>query len=233
SPEVVRLEVNPAMSKEIRSLLQRELSLSSADVYIVDGLLDLGDLWSLTDVRRPALKQKPWLGVTQHRLTAAKGSPADTFAVLRAGDVLVHHPYDAFSTSVEEFVRQAADDPDVLAIKQTLYRTSDEESPIVQSLVRASEAGIQVVALVQLTARGDEEANIGWARRLETAGVHVVYGVVGLKTHAKTVLVVRDEGAAIRRYCHVGTGNYNPVTARAYEDVGLLSADHELTADVA
>src|SRR5262249_7761848 len=205
SPEVVRLEVNPAMSKEIRSLLQRELSLSSADVYIVDGLLDLGDLWSLTDVRRPALKQKPWLGVTQHRLTAAKGTPADLFAVLRAGDVLVHHPYDAFSTSVEEFVRQAADDPGVLAIKQTLYRTSDEESPIVQALVRAAESGKQVVALVELTARGDEEANIAWAQRLEQAGGHALYGGVGLKTHAKTGLVLRDESGAIRRHCHRGT----------------------------
>jgi len=233
SPEVVRLEVNPSMPKEIRSLLQRELRLKSSDVYAVEGLLGLGDLWPLAEIRRPSLKRKPWLGVTQPRLLAAKGSPTDVFAVLRAGDVLVQHPYDAFSTSVEEFVRQAADDPNVLAIKQTLYRTSDEESPIVQSLARAAESGKQVVALVELTARGDEEANIGWAQRLETAGVHVVYGVVGLKTHAKTVLVVRDEGAAIRRYCHVGTGNYNPVTARGYEDVGLLSADDELTADVA
>jgi polyphosphate kinase len=232
SPEVVRLEVNPTMPKEIRSLLQRELRLKSSDVFVVEGLLDLGDLWPLAELRRPSLKRQPWHGVTQARL-AGKGNPTDLFAVLRSGDVLVHHPYDAFSTSVEEFVRQAADDPHVLAIKQTLYRTSDEESPIVQALVRAAEAGKQVVALVELTARGDEEANIVWAQRLETAGVHVVYGVVGLKTHAKTVLVVRDEGGAIRRYCHVGTGNYNPVTARAYEDVGLLSADDELTADVA
>jgi len=233
TPEAVRLEINPTMPKELRSLLQRELDLKSADVYVVDGLLDLGDLHALTDLRRPSLKAKPWIGVTQPRLAALKGVRPNVFEVIRAGDVLVHHPYDSFSTSVEEFVRQAADDRDVLAIKQTLYRTSDEESPIVQALVQAAETGKQVVALVELQARGDEEANIGWARRLEQAGVHVVYGVVGLKTHAKTVLVVRAEGGLIRRYCHVGTGNYNPVTARAYEDVGLLSADPELTADVA
>jgi polyphosphate kinase len=233
SPEAVRLEINPTMPKEMRSLLQRELDLKSSEVYVVDGLLDLGDLRALTELRRPSLKAKPWLGVTQPRLAATKGTRPDIFEVLREGDVLVQHPYDSFSTSVEEFVRQAADDRDVLAIKQTLYRTSDEESPIVQALVQAAETGKQVVALVELQARGDEEANIGWARRLEQAGVHVVYGVVGLKTHAKTVLVVRAEAGLIRRYCHVGTGNYNPVTARAYEDVGLLSADPELTADVA
>jgi polyphosphate kinase len=233
SPEAVRLEINPTMPKEMRSLLQRELDLKSSEVYVVDGLLDLGDLSSLTELRRPSLKAKPWIGVTQQRLAATKGTRPDLFEVLRAGDVLVQHPYDSFSTSVEEFVRQAADDRDVLAIKQTLYRTSDEESPIVQALVQAAESGKQVVALVELQARGDEEANIGWARRLEQAGVHVVYGVVGLKTHAKTVLVVRAEGGQIRRYCHVGTGNYNPMTARAYEDIGLLSADPELTADVA
>jgi polyphosphate kinase len=233
SPEAVRLEINPTIPKEMRSLIQRELDLKSSDVYVVDGLLDLGDLWALTELRRPSLKTKPWIGVTQPRLAATQGSRPDIFEVLRGGDVLVQHPYDSFSTSVEEFVRQAADDRDVLAIKQTLYRTSDEESPIVQALVQAAEAGKQVVALVELQARGDEEANIGWARRLEQAGVHVVYGVVGLKTHAKTVLVVRAEAGLIRRYCHVGTGNYNPVTARAYEDVGLLSADPELTADVA
>ena len=233
SPEAVRIEINPSMPKEMRALLLRELALKNSDVYVVDGLLDLGDLWALTELRRPSLKTKPWLGVTQPRLSASKGSPPDIFGVLRAGDVLVQHPYDSFSTSVEEFVRQAADDSGVLAIKQTLYRTSDEESPIVQALIRAAEAGKQVVALVELQARFDEEANIAWARKLEQAGVHVVYGVVGLKTHAKTVLVVREEAGAIRRYCHVGTGNYNPATARAYEDVGLLSADPELTADVA
>ncbi|HST24535.1 MAG TPA: polyphosphate kinase 1 [Gaiellaceae bacterium] len=233
TPEAVRLEVNPTMPKELRSLLQRELDLKSQDVYVEDGLLDLGDLRALTDLRRPSLKAKPWIGVTQPRLSALKGTRPNIFEVLRAGDVLVHHPYDSFSTSVEEFVRQAADDRDVLAIKQTLYRTSDEESPIVQALVQAAETGKQVVALVELQARGDEEANIGWAGKLEQAGVHVVYGVVGLKTHAKTVLVVRAEGGQIRRYCHVGTGNYNPVTARVYEDVGLISCDPELTADVA
>ena len=233
TPEAVRLEINTTMPKELRSLLQRELDLRSSDLYVSDGLLDLGDLRALTDLRRPSLKAKPWIGVTQPRLAALKGTRPDIFEVLRAGDVLVQHPYDSFSTSVEEFVRQAADDRDVLAIKQTLYRTSDEESPIVQSLVHAAETGKQVVALVELQARGDEEANIGWAARLEQAGVHVVYGVVGLKTHAKTVLVVRAEAGIIRRYCHVGTGNYNPVTARVYEDCGLLSADPELTADVA
>ena len=233
TPEAVRLEINPTMPKELRALLQRELDLKSSDVYVIDGLLDLSDLRALTDLRRASLKAKPWIGVTQPRLSALKGQRPDIFEVLRAGDVLVQHPYDSFSTSVEEFVRQAADDRDVLAIKQTLYRTSDEESPIVQSLVHAAESGKQVVALVELQARGDEEANIGWASRLEQAGVHVVYGVVGLKTHAKTVLVVRAEAGVIRRYCHVGTGNYNPVTARVYEDVGLLSADPELTADVA
>ena len=156
------------------------------------------------------------------------------FSTLRERDVLVHHPYDRFATSVEAFVDQAADDPQVLAIKQTIYRTSDEgEAPVVRSLVRAAESGKEVVALVELTARGDEEANIAWARTLEKAGVHVVYGVVGLKTHAKTVLVVRNESGKIRRYCHVGTGNYNPETASTYEDVGLLSSDVELAADVA
>ena len=233
SPEAVRLEVNATMTRETRSLLQRELQLRGSDVYVTDGLLDLGDLWALTELKRPALKVAPWVGVTQPRLWALEGAPPDIFRVLREGDVLVQHPYDSFATSVEEFVRQAAEDPRVLAIKQTLYRTSDEESPIVQALVRAAEAGKQVVALVELQARFDEEANIGWARKLEQAGVHVVYGVVGLKTHAKITLVVREEGPAISRYCHVGTGNYNPATARIYEDVGLLSADPELTADVA
>jgi polyphosphate kinase len=231
SPQAVRLEVNPTMTRETRSLLQRELGLKAAEVSVVDGLLGLGDLWSLTELKQPPTEMRPLLPVTQHRLA---GSPApDIFAVLREGDVLVHHPYDSFTTSVEEFVRQAARDPHVLAIKQTLYRTSDEESPIVQALIRAAEVGKQAVALVELQARFDEEANIVWAGKLEQAGVHVAYGVVGLKTHAKAVLVVREEAGTITRYCHVGTGNYNPTTAKVYEDVGLLSADPELTRDVA
>jgi polyphosphate kinase len=234
SPEAVRLEVTASMPQDLRAILLRELRLTSSDLYVIDGLLGLGDLWSLTELKRPALKAKPWLGVTPPQLGPPLGEPREIFGALRENDVLVHHPYDRFATSVEALVLQAADDPDVLAIKQTIYRTSGEgEAPIVRSLMRAAAAGKETVALVELTARGDEEANIVWARTLEKAGVHVVYGVVGLKTHAKTVLVVRREGDSIRRYCHVGTGNYNPETATVYEDVGLLSADPELTADVA
>jgi polyphosphate kinase len=234
SPEAVRLEVAASMPQDLRSVLLRELRLKRSDLYVTHGLLDLGALWSLTELKRPALKAKPWLGVTPPQLGSQLGEPRDIFEVLRESDVLVHHPYDSFATSVEAFVGQAADDANVLAIKQTIYRTSDEgEAPIVRSLIRAAAAGKETVALVELTARGDEEANIAWARTLEKAGVHVVYGVVGLKTHAKAVLVVRREGASIRRYCHIGTGNYNPETATVYEDLGLLSADPELTADVA
>ena len=234
SPEAVRLEVASSMPQRLRAMLLRELHLAPSDLYAIDGLLNLADLWSLTELNRPALKSEPWLGVTPPELGGTVTEPSDILAVLRERDALVEHPYDRFATSVEAFVDQAADDPDVLAIKQTIYRTSDEgEAPVVRSLVRAAEAGKEVVALVELTARGDEEANIAWARTLEKAGVHVVYGVVGLKTHAKTVLVVRREGETIRRYCHVGTGNYNPATATVYEDVGLLSAEPELASDVA
>jgi len=234
SPEAVRLEVTASMPQDLRSTLLRELMLKRSDLYVIDGLLDLEDLWSLTDVNRPALKSPAWVGVTPPALAATIGGQRGIFDVLAEGDVLVHHPYDRFATSVEAFVDQAADDPDVLAIKQTIYRTSDEgEAPIVRSLMRAAASGKETVALVELTARGDEEANITWARALEKAGVHVVYGVVGLKTHAKTILVVRREGDGVRRYCHIGTGNYNSETATTYEDVGLLSADPELAADVA
>jgi polyphosphate kinase len=234
APEAVRLEVAATMPQRLRTMLLREMRLAAHDLYVIDGLLDLSALWSLTELRRPSLREQRWVGVTPPELGGRLAEPLEIIETLSKQDVLVHHPYDRFATSVEAFVDQAADDPDVLVIKQTIYRTSDEgEAPIVRSLVRAAETGKEVVALVELTARGDEEANISWARTLEKAGVHVVYGVVGLKTHAKTVLVVRNEGDAIQRYCHIGTGNYNPATATVYEDVGLLSADPALTADVA
>jgi polyphosphate kinase len=229
---VVRLEVDPRMSAEVLELLTRELELQPADVYQADGLLDLGSLDALTHLDRPDLKEEPWTPTTQPRLRGLAAEVPDLFAVLRAGDILAHHPYDSFATSVEAFVDHAASDPDVLAIKQTLYRTSGPASPIVRALIRAAERGKQVVALVELKARGDEQANIGWARALEEANVHVVYGLLGLKTHAKVTLVVRREGGHIQHYLHVGTGNYNPNTARAYEDVSLLSADADLGSDV-
>ena len=229
---VVRLEVDPRMSDEVLELLTRELELQPADVYQPDGLLDMGSLNLLSHLERPDLKQEVWTPTTQPRLRGVAAEVPDLFAVLRAGDVLAHHPYDSFATSVEALIDHAAGDPDVLAIKQTLYRTSGPASPIVRALIRAAERGKQVVALVEIKARGDEQANIGWARALEEANVHVVYGLLGLKTHAKVTLVVRREGGHIQHYLHVGTGNYNPSTARAYEDVSLLSADSDLGADV-
>ena len=192
------------------------------------GLLDLSALWQAYAVDRPALKERPFVPAS-HPAFGETGK--SIFATLREGDVLVHHPYESFSTSVQRFIEHAAADPDVLAIKQTLYRTSGD-SPIVNALIEAADAGKQVVALVELKARFDEQANIKWARALEDAGVHVVYGLVGLKTHCKTCLVVRREGPTIRRYCHIGTGNYNPKTARLYEDVGLLTASPEIGADL-
>ncbi|HEU5307914.1 MAG TPA: polyphosphate kinase 1, partial [Acidimicrobiia bacterium] len=201
------------------------------DVNVVDGFLDLGGLWSFYALDRPELKDEPWVPQTPVVLQGTDPAP-DFFRILRGGDVLVHHPYDSFSTSVEQFVEQAASDPHVLAIKQTIYRTAGAESALVSSLIKAAESGKQVVALIELKARFDEQANIARARSLEEAGVHVVYGLVGLKTHAKVLLVVRQEADGIRRYCHVGTGNYNPKTADLYEDVGLLSADPELGADL-
>jgi polyphosphate kinase len=229
---VVRLEVDPGMSPEVLELLTRELELQPTDVYQTDGLLDLGSLHALSLLDRPDLKEEPWTPTTQPRLRGVAAEVPDLFAVLRAGDVLAHHPYDSFATSVEAFIDHASTDPDVLAIKQTLYRTSGPANPIVRALIRAAERGKQVVALVELKARGDEQANIGWARALEEANVHVVYGLVGLKTHAKVTLVVRREGRHIQHYLHVGTGNYNPSTAHGYEDVSLLSADADLGADI-
>jgi polyphosphate kinase len=226
----VRLEVDTTMSQEARDLLMRELDLGPSDVYVVEGPLDLGGLWAVHDLDRPELKDDVWAPTTQPRL-ALDDEPSDVFAVLRKGEVLVHHPYDSFATSVEAFIEEAASDPQVLAIKQTLYRTSGD-SPIVDALIDAAGRGKQVAALVELKARFDEQANIGWARALEEAGVHVVYGLMGLKTHTKISLVVREEPEGIRRYCHVGTGNYNPKTARLYEDIGLLSADHDLGEDL-
>jgi polyphosphate kinase len=228
---VVRLEVDTKMSREVLEVLCRELELSERDVTVIDGPLDLAGLWALYAVDRPELKDDVWVPQTQAVLGGPE-SASDFFRVLQAGDVLVHHPYDSFATSVEQFIEQAADDPHVLAIKQTIYRTAGQESAVVRALVKAAEQGKQVVALVELKARFDEEANIERARILEEAGVHVVYGLVGLKTHAKVLLVVRQEADGIRRYCHVGTGNYNPQTAHLYEDIGLLSADPDLGADL-
>jgi len=226
----VRLEVADDMTEHMLELLLRELDVHPGDVIQVPGLLDLSSLWQIYGVDRPALKDPAFVPAT-HPAFADRETPKSIFATLREGDVLVHHPYDSFSTSTQRFIELAAADPNVLAIKQTLYRTSGD-SPIVRALIEAAAAGKQVVALVEIKARFDEQANIKWARALEQAGVHVAYGLVGLKTHCKTCLVVRREGSTIRRYCHIGTGNYNSKTARLYEDLGLLTADPDIGADL-
>jgi polyphosphate kinase len=231
--EVVRLEIGAGMNPKLRRQLIDALRLEEREVYDVDGLIDLGDIDRVADVPgRSHLRYEPWTPVTQARLQGEDEEPVDIFAAIRQGDVLVHHPYDSFSSSVERFVEQAVADPDVLAIKQTVYRTSDD-SPLVPSLIRASERGKQAVCMVELKARFDEEANIHWAKSLEEAGVHVVYGIPGLKTHVKAILVARREGDRVREYVHIGTGNYNPTTARLYTDVGLFTVDTEIGADVA
>ena len=231
--EVVRLEVEAGMNPKLREQLVGALRLEDREVYDVDGLIDLGDLNDIADVAGHAeLRWPPWSPVTQPRLQGEDDEPVDMFAAIRQGDILVHHPYDSFATSVERFVEQAVADPDVLAIKQTVYRTSDD-SPLVPGLIRASERGKQAVCMVELKARFDEEANIQWAKALEEAGVHVVYGIPGLKTHVKAILVVRREGDRVREYVHVGTGNYHPKTARLYTDFGLFTADPDIGADVA
>ena len=227
----VCLEVESSFDPEVRDLLARELDLRDEDVYQTDGLLDYARLWTLLDIDRPDLKDEPFSPVTPARLASVDDEPVDIFAVIASGDIFVHHPYESFTMSTEAFIRRAADDPEVLAIKQTLYRTSGD-SPVVTALIHGAEQGKQVAALVELKARGDEAANIGWAKALEQVGAHVVYGLIGLKTHAKTALVVREEAGGIRRYCHIGTGNYNSSTARTYEDIGILTASPDIGEDL-
>ena len=230
--EIVRVEIGSSMNAGLRDQLVEGLGVKAHEVFHVEGLLDLGDLWQIVNLPGfKELRDPPWTPVTQPRLQGDDGR-VDVFAAMRAGDLLVHHPYDSFATSVERFVAQAVADPDVLAIKQTVYRTSDD-SPLVPALIRASERGKQAVCLVELKARFDERANITWAKALEEAGVHVTYGIPSLKTHAKAILVVRREGDGVRHYVHIGTGNYHPKTARLYTDFGLFTTDEEIGADVA
>jgi polyphosphate kinase len=227
----VRLEVAEDIDSQILSLLQRELDISTTDVYHLPEPLDLRGLTTIAFLRRPELRFEPHSITTNPYLEADEDEAADIFAALREREVLVHHPYESFATSTQAFLEQAAEDPQVLAIKQTLYRTSGD-SPIVDALIDAAEAGKQVLALVEIKARFDEKNNIGWARKLEASGVHVVYGIVGLKTHCKLSLVIRQEGDQLRRYCHIGTGNYNPKTARYYEDFGLLTSRESVGKDL-
>jgi polyphosphate kinase len=231
--EVVRVEVGAGCSERLRDELAGLLGVQDDEVYPVDGLLDMGALWRI--VKLPGyseLREEPLQGHTHPRLLRHEGERPDVLGAMREGDVLVHHPYDSFSTSVERFVEQAVADPNVLAIKQTVYRTSDD-SPLVPALIDATERGKQAVALVELQARFDERMNIHWAKALEEAGVHVVYGQPSLKTHAKCVLVVRREGDGVRNYVHIGTGNYHSATARLYTDFGLFTTDEQIGADVA
>jgi polyphosphate kinase len=232
----VRLEVEEHIDPAVLELLVSELGVSDEEVYRLPGPLDLRGLHSIADIAREELKFPAFVPTTHHRLAEVEtAAPVDVFKAARRNDVLLHHPYDSFATSVQRFIEQAAADPHVLAIKQTLYRTSGD-SPIIDALIDAAEAGKQVLVIVEIKARFDEQANIRWARKLEQAGCHVVYGVVGLKTHCKLAMVVRDEGAyqgGIRRYAHIGTGNYNPKTSRSYEDLGLITTDERVTEDVA
>ncbi len=238
SASAVRLEVEEDMTDEVLNVLIRELDLTFDDVTIHRAPLGLSALFSIHSVNRPDLKDPPWVPTTQRTLTPA-GETVDFFAKMRQQDILVHHPYESFGTSTAAFLAQAVKDPDVLAIKQTLYRTSAADDPaiggeraVVEMLREAAMAGKQVVVLVELKARFDEAANINWARMLEDAGAHVAYGVTGLKTHAKILLVVRREDGGVRRYAHLGTGNYNPKTAVIYEDLGLFTADEKIGADI-
>jgi len=227
----VRLEVANDINPEVLELLVRELDIEEEDVYHLPAPLDLTGLFEISSLKRPELHYPKHQVVTNRYLSNGDDEPANIFSVLREREVLLHHPYESFSTSVQAFLEQAAADPNVLAIKQTLYRTSGD-SPIVDALIQAAEAGKQVLALVEIKARFDEQNNIAWARKLEQAGVHVVYGIVGLKTHCKLSLVIRQEGNTLRRYCHIGTGNYNPKTARFYEDYGLLTSREHVGEDL-
>ena len=228
----VRLEIDHQASTKMRELLIAEHDLSEKDVVAVDGLVDPACLWQMHAVDRSDLKDDQWQPVTAGRLAAAAESGRSIFAVVRERALLLHHPYESFASSVEEFVAQAAVDPRVQSIKMTLYRTSGD-SPIAQHLILAAERGVQVAVLVELKARFDEATNVTWAKALERAGVHVVYGLVGLKTHAKCVLVVREDNDGLRRYAHLGTGNYNSRTARTYEDLGYITCEPDITADAA
>ena len=239
----VRLEINPTMPENIKQMLVEGFHLEDTDIYIIDGLLGLQDLFALAGLPLPHLKDKPWNGVVPSpfdqfsKLQIANADEQEDniseelFTMIRKSDLMVHHPYDSFSATVQQFITQSARDPDVMAIKMTLYRTSGD-SPIIKALIEAAENGKQVVVLVELKARFDEENNIIWARKLEKSGVHVVYGIMGLKTHTKIVLVVRKEKEQIRRYVHIGTGNYNPKTSKLYTDIGIMSCDEDLSADL-
>lgn len=229
----VRLEVEESIAPQVLELLISELGISGEEVFRLRGPLDLRGLHDIADLPRHDLKYPAFLPTTHSRLAEVESAaPVDVFKATRRHDVLLHHPYDSFATSVQRFIEQAAADPHVLAIKQTLYRTSGD-SPIIDALIDAAEAGKQVLVIVEIKARFDEEANIRWARKLEQAGCHVVYGLVGLKTHCKLAMVVRDEPDGIRRYTHIGTGNYNPKTSRMYEDLGLITTDERIGEDVA
>ncbi len=239
---VVRIEIQASTPASVREILMEKMKLTNMDVYESEGLLGLKDLMSFMALPLPELKDPPWTAAIPRRLRSVhelanarssqdKEEAKDIFSVIRQGDLLVHHPYDSFTASVEQFITQAADDPEVLAIKMTIYRTSGD-SPIIKALVTAAENGKQVAVLVELKARFDEENNVVWARQLENSGVHVVYGLMGLKTHTKVVLVVRQEGDSVRRYVHIGTGNYNPKTAKLYTDLGLFSCRDDLGADL-
>jgi polyphosphate kinase len=231
--EVVRLEISKTMDPDMRRYLVEQLAIDESQVMDVDGLLDMEDLWAIYEVDgHRELRDPPWTPVNQPAFADGEDGRVDMLAAIRAEDILVHHPYDSFAGSVERFIQQAVGDPEVLAIKMTVYRTSDD-SALIPALIEAAERGKQAVCLVELKARFDERRNIGWARSLEEAGAHVVHGLPGLKTHAKALLVVRREGSGVRHYVHIGTGNYHAKTARLYEDFGLFTTDREIAQDVA